>query len=70
MLFAIAFNINEDVIKVHYLENVELLCQDLINIALECGRYVSQSKKHNLVLKVAIAGLENRLLFVAFLDPH
>ena len=35
MLFAFALGIDKDVIEIHYHKNIELLCQDLINIALE-----------------------------------
>ena len=45
-------------------------CQSLIDIALEHGRCVSKSKKHHLVLQIAIAGLKRRLLFVSFPNLH
>ncbi len=70
MLFAFAFNIDENVIKVHYYENVELICWDLVDIALERGRCIGKSKRHDLVLKVTIVGLKGRISFIAFLDPH
>ncbi len=70
MLFAFALSVDEDVIKVHYDKNVKLLCQDLVNVALECGRCIGQSKRHHLVFKIAIAGPKGRLLFIAFFDPH
>ncbi len=70
VLFAFTFSIDEDVIKVHYHKNVKLVYQDLVDIALKYGRYVSQSKKHDLVLKVVIASPEDRLPFVTFPDPH
>ncbi len=66
MLFAFTFSIDEDVIEIHYHEKVKLLCQDLIDIALKCDWCVGQSKRHDLVLKVAIAGPEGRLPFVTF----
>ena len=70
MLFALALSVDEDVINVHYYENVELLCQDLVDIALDHGWSISQSEKHDLVIEVTIAGFEGRLLFVSFLDSH
>ncbi len=69
MLFTLILGVDEDVIKVHYHEDVELLCQDLVDIALEYGRYAGQSKRHYLVLEMAIAGLESRLPFVSFPNP-
>ncbi len=70
MLFAFVLDVDEDVIEVHYDKNVEFLCWDLIDVTLKCGRYVCQSKKHHLILEMAIAGPESRLLFIAFLDPY
>ncbi len=69
MLFAFAFSVNEDIIEVYYHKNVEFLYQDLINIALECNWYISQFKRHDLILEVAMVGLEGHLSFVAFSDP-
>ncbi len=70
VLFALVFSVDEDVIKVHYHEDVELLCQDLIDITLKRVQYVGQSKRHDLVLEMTIAGPEGRLPFLAFPDPH
>ncbi len=70
MLFALAFSVDEDVIKIHYYEDVELLGQDLVDVTLKRGRCVSQSERHDLVLEMAVAGLEGRLPFVAFSDPY
>ena len=35
MLFAFAFDLDKDVIKVHYHKNVELLYYDCVDIALK-----------------------------------
>ena len=35
VLFALAFNLDKDVIKLHYPKNVELFCQDLDDLALK-----------------------------------
>ncbi len=70
MLFAFAFGIDKDVIKVHYHENIKLLYQDLIDIALERDGCIGQFKRHHLILKMAIASLEGCLPFIAFSDPH
>ena len=70
MLFAFTFSIDKDVIKIHNHKNVKLFCPNLINIALERGRCVGQSKRHYLVLEMAIAGPEGHLLFIAFPDSH
>ena len=70
MLFVFAFGIDKNVIKIHYYKNVELFYQDLINIVLERGRCISQSKRHYLVLKMAIAGFEGRFLSISFPNSH
>ncbi len=70
MLFALVLSVDEDVIEIHYYKDVELLGQDLVDIALKRGRCVGQFERHNLVLKMAVAGPESRLPFVAFPDPH
>ncbi len=70
VLFAFVLGVDEDVIEIHYNKNVDLFCQDLVDITLKRGRRVGQSKRHDLIFKVTIAGFEGRLLFVAFPDPH
>ncbi len=70
ILFALALGVDEDVIEIHYHENVELLCQDLVDVTLKRGRCVSQSKRHDLVLEMAVAGPEGRLPLIAFPDSH
>ena len=70
MLFSLVFGVDKDVIEVYYHKNIELLCQNLIDIALKHDRYVGQSKKHYLILEMAIASLEGRLPFISLSDLH
>ncbi len=70
MLIALALIVDENVIEIHYYEDVELLGQDLVDIALKRGRCVGQSERHDLLLEMAVASPEGRLPFVAFPDPH
>ncbi len=70
MLFTLVVGVDEDVIEVYYLKNVELLCQDLVNVILKRGQCIGQSKRLDLIFKVTIAGLEGCLPFLAFPDPH
>ncbi len=70
MLFAFAFGVDKDVIEVYNHENVKLLYQDIVDIALKYGRCVGQSKRHDLVFEVAIVGSEGCLPFTAFSDPY
>ena len=70
MLFALAFGVDKDIIEVYYHKNIELLCQDLVDIILERGQCVDQSKRHHLVLKMAIAGSESHYPSIVFSNPH
>ncbi len=70
MLFILDLSIDENVIKVHYHENVELFCQDYVDVTLKHGRCIGQSKRHNLIFEMTITGPEGRLSFIAFPDPH
>ncbi len=70
MLFTFVLGIDEDVIEVHYDKNVKLLYQDLVNIALEYDWYVGQSKRHHLILEMAIPGLKGYIPFIIFPNPH
>ncbi len=70
VLFAFVLCVDEDVIEVHYDKNVKLLCQDLVDVTLKRSRRVDQSKRHDLIFEVTIAGPEGRFPFIAFPDPH
>ncbi len=70
MLFALALSVDEDVIEIYYYEDVRLLGQDLVDITLKRDQCIGQSKRHDLVLEMAVAGPEGRFPFVAFPDPH
>ncbi len=70
VLFAFVLGVDEDIIEVYFDKNVELFCQDLVDITLKRGRRVGQSKRHDLIFEITIAGLEGRLPFVAFPDPY
>ncbi len=70
MLFAFAFSVDEDVIKVHYHENIELLCQNLVDVTIKSAWYVGQSKRHHLILEMTIAGPEDCFLFIVFSDLY
>ena len=70
MLLGFAFGVDKDVIKAYSHENVELLCQNLINVALKCGQSISQSKRHYLLSEMAIAALEDRFPFITFPVSH
>ncbi len=70
MFFFLAFSINENVVEVHNTKNVRLFYQDFVDVVLKHGWCIDQSKRHYLVLEVAIIGLESRFLFIAFFNLH
>lgn len=70
MYFSFTFNIDENVIKVHYHVDIELLYHDIINIAFKRNWYIGQAKRYYLVFEVAVTGFENRFLFIAFFDLY
>ncbi len=70
MLFALVLSVDKDVIEVHYYEDVELFCQDLVDVTLKRDWYVGQSKRHDLILEMTIVGPKCRLPFVSFPNPH
>ena len=59
-----------DVVQIYDNEDIQLLREDLIDIALKDGRSIRKSERHNLILEVAVSGPEIGLLFVAFANPH
>ncbi len=70
MLFALALSVDENIIEIHYYEDVELLGQDLVDVTLKRGRCIGQSERHDLVFEMAVTGPEGHLPFVTFPDPH
>ena len=68
--FSLVFGVDEDIIHIHNDEDIEFFRKDLIDIVLECCQSVGQSKKHYLILKVAVSGLESSLLLISFANSH
>lgn len=64
------FSINQNVIQIYNNKYIKLFGQDLIDVAMEAGQRIKEIKKHYLVLEMTVLGLENRFLFVIFLNPH
>ena len=56
--------------KIYYHKNVELFYQYFIVVVLESGRYISQSKRHYLILKIAIMDLESHFPLITCFDLH
>ncbi len=53
-------------VQVYNNKNIKLFYQDLVDISLKCGWCNSQSKKHYLVLEIAIAGFKSCFLILIF----
>ncbi len=70
MAFYLILIIDKNVIQIYNNKYIRLFCQNLVDIVLESDWYIGQSKRYYLVLKMAIAGFKDRLLFIAFLDLH
>ncbi len=68
-LFGI-FSIDQDIVQVHYNEDIQLFNKNLVDVALKAGGYVQQAKGHYLVLELAVSGAEGRFLLVTFSNPH
>lgn len=54
--FLFIVNIDENVVQICNNGKVELFCKNLINVALESGWYISQSKRYYLVFEIVIGG--------------
>ncbi len=65
MVFYLVFDINKNIVQVYNNKNIELFCQDLIDIFLKSAWCVGQFKKHNLIFEMAILGPKGcfRLVF-------
>lgn len=64
------FNIDQDIVKIYYDKDVELFSKDLIDVTLKTCRSIRKSKKHVLVLEIAVLDTKNSLLFVTLSNPH
>lgn len=63
-------SIDQDIIKIHYDQDIKLFCKNLVDIALIIGRYIKKSKKYDLVFRVAITSLKASPLFVTLLNSY
>ena len=70
MAIFVIINIDEDVDQINHDKDVKRFSKNLINISLESCQCIYQSKKHYLILKVAIPCLKRDLSFVSLADSH
>ena len=62
--------IDQYIIQIYDNKNISFFSQNLINVSLECSRSIRKAKRYDLILKMAIAGLEGCFLFVIFTNLY
>ena len=70
MLFPFIFGIDKDIINIRYHKNIELLYQNLVDVALKRDWGVCQAKKYHIVLEIAIASFESCFPFITLSDLY
>ena len=63
-------NIDEDVIKIYYDKDVKLFGKNFIDITLKTSQSIRESKRNDLVLKMAVPGIKDSFLLVILLNFH
>ena len=66
VIFYFAFWEDKDVVKVYYIEYVNVATKSVVNVGLEGGRGISQTEGHNEVFVVAISRSKGGLPLVSF----
>lgn len=67
---ACVLNIDQNIVQIHNNKDVKLFSKIFINIALKTGRGIRNSKRLDLILKMAVPDTKNSLLFIAFSNFH
>ena len=57
---------NENIVKVDYIEDVNVAIECTVNIGLEGSRGISQTKGYHKVFEVAVSRAKGHLLLVSF----
>ena len=66
VIFYFAFWEDKDVVKVYYIEYINVATKSAVNIGLKGGRGISQTKGYDEVFIVAISRPKGGLPFVSF----
>ncbi len=61
---------DQDVLQIYYNKNIKLFSKNLVDIALKTSWCIGETKRHYLILEVAIFGAKGRLLLVIILDSY
>ena len=64
------FNIDQDIIQIHYNKNIKLFSKDLVNIALKISQCIRKTKEYDLILKVTISNTKDRFSLITFLNSY
>ena len=70
VMFYFAFREDKDVVKVYYIEYVNIAIKSVVNIGLEGSRGIGQTKGYNEVFIVAISRPKGGLPLVSFLYSY
>ena len=70
MWLAGLFGIDQDIIQIYHNEDIKLLSENFVNIALKINWYVKKSNRYDLILEVTISSTKNHLPLIAFLNSH
>lgn len=70
MALCFVFNIDKNNIQIYNNKDIDHFSQNLINISLKYGHFISKFEKHYLVLEVIILDPKNYHLIVIFLDSY
>ena len=66
MVFFFSSRENKDVVKVYYIEHVNVATKGAVNVGLEGGGGIGQTERHDEVFVVAISRPKGGLTFVSF----
>ena len=70
MAFSLVLSVDKGVIQIYNAKDIKFFCKDFTDIALECCQSVGQSKKHYLILKVTVSGLESRFSLISLVNSY
>ena len=66
IMFCFVFREDKDVVKVYYIEHVNVAIKGVVNVGLEGGGGIGQTERHDEVFIVAISRPKGGLPFVSF----
>ena len=66
VMFYFVFREDKDIVKVYYIEYVNIATKGIVNIGLEGGGGIGQTKRHDEVFIVAISRPKGGLPLVSF----